>query len=51
MDLPLIAAVDLPLDAPGAYTMRIAIDGESHGDVRLFVRSESTMVPASGMVS
>ncbi len=51
MDLPLIAAVDLPLDAPGAYTMRISLDGEPHGDVRLFVRSESTMVPGSNFVS
>jgi hypothetical protein len=28
MDLPLIAQVDLPMDAPGAYTMAIAIDGD-----------------------
>ena len=30
MDLPLIAQLDLPMDAAGGYTMAIAIDGESH---------------------
>ena len=40
MDMPLIAAIDLPLDAPGAYAMRIALDGEAHGEVRLVVRSD-----------
>jgi len=50
MDLPLIAAIDLPLDMPGAYAMQIALDGETHGDVRLVVRSDmapmgATMAP------
>ena len=40
MDLPLIAAIDLPLDASGAYSMRIALDGEAHGEVRLMVRGD-----------
>jgi hypothetical protein len=40
MDMPLIAAIDLPLDASGAYAMRIALDGEAHGEVRLVVRSD-----------
>src|SRR5512140_1747397 len=50
MDLPLIAAIDLPLDVPGAYAMQIALDGETHGEVRLVVRSDiapmgATMAP------
>ena len=49
MDMPLIAAIDLPLDAPGAYSMRIALDGEAHGEVRLVVRSD--MSPMGGGVA
>jgi hypothetical protein len=55
MDMPLIAAIDLPLDAPGAYAMRIALDGETHGEVRLVVRSDmspmSAGVPPNRLVS
>lgn len=39
MDFPLIAAIDLPLDEPGGYTMRIALDGEPRGAVGLLVRA------------
>jgi hypothetical protein len=39
MDFPLIAAIDLPLDEPGAYTMRIALDQEPRGEVGLLVRA------------
>lgn len=49
IDFPLIAAVDLPLDAAGTYAMRIAIDGSVHGEVRLHVRT--AVVPAGKMVS
>lgn len=49
IDFPLIAAVDLPLDAAGTYAMRIAIDGSVHGEVRLHVRT--TVVTAGKMVS
>jgi hypothetical protein len=55
MDLPLIAAIDLPLDASGAYTMRIALDGEVHGEVRLVVRGDMSPMganrPANRLVS
>jgi hypothetical protein len=37
MDLPIIAVIDLPLNAPGLYTMRVALDGAPTADVRLFV--------------
>jgi len=37
MDLPIIAVVDLPLDAPGQYTMRLQLDGEPVSRVPIFV--------------
>ena len=50
MDLPLIAQVDLPLDAVGAYRMDIAIDDEHTLDVGVHVRTPPAM-PTGGMVS
>jgi hypothetical protein len=50
MDFPLIAAIDLPLDAAGTYAMQIALDGTVHGEVKLHVRSEMAQ-QMSGMVS
>jgi hypothetical protein len=50
MDLPLIAQLDLPIDAVGAYTMAIAIDGSHTTDVRLQVRTAPQM-PAKGILS
>ena len=52
MDLPLIAQLDLPMDAGGSYTMAIAIDGEHTTDVKVQVRSAaSQMTPSGGLVS
>jgi hypothetical protein len=39
MDLPLIAAVDLPLDQAGSYAMHIAVDDRPSASVALHVRS------------
>ena len=39
MDLPLIAAVDLPLDQPGSYSMHIAVDDRPSAQVALHVRT------------
>lgn len=50
MDLPLIAQVDLPLDAAGAYRMDIAIDNEHTLDVGVHVRTPQP-IPSGGMVS
>ena len=41
LDFPLIAAIDLPLDQPGAYTMRLSIDGEVATDLPLLVRGSA----------
>ena len=45
MDLPLIAQLDLPMDAPGSYSMAIAIDGQHTTDVGVQVRSVAQGVP------
>ncbi|HEY4216374.1 MAG TPA: hypothetical protein VGM67_04515 [Gemmatimonadaceae bacterium] len=47
MDLPLIAQLDLPLDAAGDYTMAIALDGQPATDVTLHVRTAVKMPTAS----
>ena len=39
VDLPLIAALDLPLDEPGEYAMEIALDGEAAAELPLHVRT------------
>lgn len=50
MDLPLIAQLDLPMDASGAYTMAIAIDGNHTVDVGVHVRTAAPIIP-TGMLS
>src|SRR5665213_1660380 len=50
MDLPLIAQLDLPMDAAGAYTMAIAIDGNPTVDIGIQVRTSGQMAP-TGLVS
>jgi hypothetical protein len=50
MDLPLIAQLDLPMDAVGGYTMAIAIDGNHTLDVGIQVRT-AAQIPAGTMVS
>jgi hypothetical protein len=45
MDLPLIAQLDLPMDAAGSYTMAIAIDGTHTVDVPIQVRSGTQSMP------
>jgi hypothetical protein len=52
IDIPLIASIDLPLDQPGAYAMRIFVNNEQRGEVPLYVRSAPPFVaPARGLVS
>ena len=50
MDLPLIAQLDLPMDAVGGYTMAIAIDGNHTLDVGIQVRT-AAQIPAGTMLS
>src|SRR4029077_3894327 len=51
MDLPLIAQLDLPMDAAGGYTMAIGIDGSHTVDVPVQVRTQAPVAPSNGMVS
>jgi hypothetical protein len=47
LDFPLIAGLDLPLDQPGTYRMRITINGEPGTEVPLIVRGTAA-APAPG---
>jgi len=49
MDLPLIAQLDLPMDAAGGYTMAIAIDGDHTVDVGIQVRTSTPLPPGTMM--
>ena len=55
MDLPIIAQIDLPMDGPGGYSLRIALDGESLAMVPVHVRQAAHMTAMSsrmqGMLS
>ena len=46
MDLPVIITLDLPLDASGAYAMRVSLDGALTAEVPLQVRAGSGPAPA-----
>lgn len=53
MDLPIIAVIDLPLNAPGMYSMELSLDGTPTALARLYVSGASpTVMPAPpGMFS
>jgi len=51
MDLPLIAQIDLPIDAAGAYRMTIALDDSPNGEVPVQVRAAAAVRPPGGMFS
>jgi hypothetical protein len=48
MDMPLIAALDLPIDRTGTYTMSIALDQVATASVPLHVRGMAQ--PAAGQL-
>lgn len=47
MDMPVIASIDLPLDAIGDYSMMISLDGKVHAETRLHVRAGAPIVAPS----
>ena len=51
MDLPLIAAIDLPMNQPGAYAMHIALDDHPSATVPLHVRAALPLVAPGGLLS
>ena len=51
MDMPLIAALDLPIDRAGTYTMSIALDNSAVAKIALQVRTGPSPIAPGGMVS
>ena len=55
LDVPVIAAIDLPIHEAGTHTMRVSLDGEIHAELLLHVRSGVPVLPVSpasgGMMS
>ena len=56
MDLPVIITLDLPLDASGAYAMRVSLDGSLTAEIPLQVRASGNSAPprvgaAGGLMS
>ena len=51
MDMPLIAALDLPIDRAGTYTMSIALDNSSVAAIALQVRTGPPAIAVGGLVS
>lgn len=52
MDLPLIAQIDLPIDAAGSYRMTISLDERQNAEVPVQVRTvPAVRPPVGGMFS
>jgi len=51
IDIPVIAAIDLPIQKAGAHTMRIDLDGELRAELVLHVRVGAPVLPAGGLFS
>jgi hypothetical protein len=53
MDLPIVAAIDLPIDQPGAFLMRITLRGQIAAEVPLQVSTAGpptrAVVPGGGL--
>jgi hypothetical protein len=47
MDLPVIAVVDLPLDAGGRYAMHVDLDGAPVSLIHLFVNGPTPALPVT----
>ena len=52
LDVPVIAAIDLPIQEAGTHVMRVLLDGDLCAELLLHVRAGSVaMPPMGGMVS
>ena len=51
MDLPLIAQIDLPIDAAGGYRMTVSLDDRQSAEVPVQVRTQPPVRPPQGMFS
>lgn len=49
LDVPVIAAIDLPIQESGTHVMRVALDGDLAAELLLHVRAGApSMAPSSG---
>ena len=51
IDIPVIAAIDLPIQEIGTHVMRIALDGDLCAELPLHVRLGAPTPPVRGLVS
>lgn len=51
LDVPVIAAIDLPIQAAGTHVMRVALDGDLCAELLLHVRTGAPALPVGGLVS
>lgn len=51
LDVPVIAALDLPIQHSGTHVMRVVLDGDICAELLLHVRAGTPVMPAAGMVS
>lgn len=51
LDVPVIAAIDLPIQHAGAHVMRIVLDGDVCAELLLHVRAGAPVMAPAGMVS
>lgn len=51
LDVPVIAAIDLPIQEGGTHVMRVALDGDLCAELLLHVRAGTPVMPVGGMVS
>ena len=48
LDVPVIAAIDLPVQVAGTHAMRVILDGDLCAELPLHVRGGSTTLPPMG---
>jgi hypothetical protein len=53
LDVPVIAAIDLPIQEAGTHVMRVALDGDLAAELVLHVRAGAPLMPSAvgGLVS
>ncbi len=51
LDVPVIAAIDLPIQTSGTHVMRVSLDSDLCAELVLHVRAGAPVLPVGGMVS
>lgn len=51
LDVPVIAAIDLPIQHSGTHVMRVILDADVSAEIVLHVRAGTPVMPAGGLVS